>query len=174
VELVDDNGNIIKENGISGRIIGTNLHRYTFPLIRYISGDIARYNNVPCRCGLHYKKFEQVEGRIQNMIVSMDGRIIPLTALVFGQHLLAFNKIEKMQLYQDKPGEVQVRLIKGLNFSEKDEAVLIEQLSSATNYSVKFNVSYFEQLDRTISGKHKFLIQHLDVGFYNFNQNTTD
>lgn len=174
VELIDNKGNVISEHGISGQIVGTNLHRYTFPLIRYISGDVAKYNNNSCKCGLQYKKFEQIEGRIQNMIVSQDGRIIPLTALVFGQHLKAFNKIEKMQLFQDKPGEVQIILIKGLNFTAQDESVLIEQLSSATNYTVQFMVSYSRELERTTTGKHKFLIQKLDVGFYDFNQNTKE
>ncbi|NVO02104.1 MAG: phenylacetate--CoA ligase family protein [Bacteroidetes bacterium] len=171
VELIDNDGKVIKNNGITGHIVGTTLHRNTFPFIRYISGDMAQYSPGNCNCGRNYQRFKQVEGRVQNMIVSQDSRIIPLTALVFGQHLLAFNKIEKMQLFQCEKGIVEVRLIKGLRFTDEDVDILRNQLSKATNNKVEFNFSFHENLERTATGKHKFLIQELPIEFYNFDQN---
>jgi phenylacetate-CoA ligase len=170
VELIDENYKVITEPGIIGNIVGTNLHRYSFPLIRYLSGDMAKYSVGPCKCGRQFMRLEQVEGRLQHMIISRDGRIIPLTALVFGQHLLAFNKTELIQLHQRKPGEVEIMLKKGSDFTAEDAQILIDQLSSATNRTVKFFISYHDVLERTPTGKHKFLIQDLPVDFFNFNQ----
>ncbi len=172
IELVDDAGKIITEPGITGHIVGSNLHKYSFPLIRYLSGDMAQYAKGPCKCGRHFQRFSQVEGRVQHMIVSRDGRIIPLTALVFGQHLQAFNKVEKMQLEQWHPGEVNVKLIKGTNFNAEDVQILIQQLTSASENTILFSVSFHDELERTSAGKHKFLLQHLPINYYNFDQNS--
>lgn len=172
IELIDDSGIAITKPGITGHIVGTNLNRYSFPLIRYISGDMAQYAEGPCKCGRHFKRFKQVEGRVQNMVISLDGRIIPLTALVFGQHLQAFNKIEKMQMEQFEPGKVQVKLIKGANFNTDDVDFLLQQLTNASENTIQFSISFHDELERTSSGKHKFMIQHLNINYYNFDQNT--
>jgi phenylacetate-CoA ligase len=172
IELVDDNGVVISQPGITGQIVGTTFHRHSFPFLRYISGDMASYTAGICSCGRNFHRFGEIEGRVQNVIVSRDGRIIPLTALVFGQHLLAFDKVEKMQLFQGEKGVVDVRLIKGVNFTEEDAATLCNQLLKASKNTVSFTISYHDSLERTPSGKHKFLIQQLPVDFYAFEQNS--
>ena len=170
IELLDDAGKVITEPGITGHIVGTNLHRYSFPLIRYISGDLAQYAEGHCTCGRHFMRFRQVEGRVQHMVVSRDGRIIPLTALIFGQHLQAFHKIEKMQLEQRKPGEVEVKIVKGSQFADEEQQVLLRQLTDASENTILFTISFHDELERTSSGKHKFLIQHIKIDYFNFDQ----
>jgi phenylacetate-CoA ligase len=172
IELVDTSGKIITDSDISGHIAGTNLYRHSFPLIRYLNGDMAQYADGPCKCGRQFKRFKQVEGRVQHVIISKDGRIIPLTALVFGQHLAAFNKIEGMQLFQEKPGEAEIRIIRGKNFTSGDEKELLNQLSYATKFTVVFTISYYNKLERSLSGKQKFLIQNLPVDFFGFDQDS--
>lgn len=55
------------ENGF-GEIVVTTLGREAMPLIRYRTGDIGRFSNVPCSCGSKLRKIEQILGRKRNLI----------------------------------------------------------------------------------------------------------
>jgi phenylacetate-CoA ligase len=167
IELIDDNGKLISEPGKTGHIVGTTLHRYTFPLLRYVSGDMAKYAAGTCKCRRNYSRLSQVEGRAQYAIVSRDGRIIPLVAL---NHLLAYNKIIKMQIFQCKPGEVEVRIIRKSSFTEEDAEFFKNKLIDATDHSVSFKITYHDNLERTPGGKDRFLIQHLPLNLYTFDK----
>lgn len=169
-ELVDSSGQVITKPGISGRLVGTNLHRNTFPLIRYVSGDLTQYSDGPCKCGRQFRRIKEVDGREMYMIVSLDDRLIPAMAIIFLQKILDYSKVQQIQLYQKEKGIVEIRLIKGANFSEKDASdalALCDHLGKITNDTISFTVSYHQTLVRTASGKDKFLIQELPVKFYN-------
>ena len=169
-ELIDQDERIIRKPHISGEIVGTTLHKYVFPLMRYKSGDLASYAEGPCKCGRNFPLLEDVQGRIQNMIVGSDNRLFPLTAVFFGQHLEAFNKVHKIQLEQSKAGIVSIKIVKGNNFDQQDEAKFKMQLLTSTDHKIDFSIHYCDDIERTNQGKHKFLIQHLDVESFKFNQ----
>jgi phenylacetate-CoA ligase len=171
VELVDTAGNVIREPGITGHIVGTNLFRYTFPLMRYKSGDLAQYAKSPCKCGRQFKLFKELEGRAQAMIVSLDGRIIPVQSLIFVRHLLDYTKVEKMQVVQREVGKLEIRIIKGTKFKDEDAAILLDQLLHVVNNTLSFTLTYHDSLERTPSGKEKFLIQMLPVEYYSADEN---
>lgn len=163
VELIDSERKIIRSPGITGKIVGTTFYRYVFPFIRYISDDIAKYASLKCTCGRHYKLLENIVGRSQDRIVCKNGKIIPVTALFFGQHLKAFNNTIKLQIEQNKPGKAIVRIIKSESFTFDDEQLLNSQLKKATDGGVEFGFQYVNDIPRTASGKHKFVIQDLPI-----------
>jgi len=167
VELIDKNENIIKDERKSGEIVGTNFKNFITPFIRYKSGDIASFAHGKCECGRNYALLKKIDGRIQNMIILKDGKIIPLTALIFGQHFIAFDKIKKMQIEQKQVGKVTIRLIKGLNFTIADEKEMKKVIAKATNNSISVDFEYVSTIPRTQRGKHKFLIQHIPIKYYN-------
>jgi len=162
VELIDDHNKIIHEPGISGEIVGTRLHRFIIPFIRYRSGDIASYADGPCKCKRNYKLLDNVEGRVQDIVVTKQGKKIPVTALFFGQHLKVFEKALKIQLVQQVAGEVTIKIVRGKNYSSEDEVQLLNKLSIATSSEIKFKLNYVDHIETTKRGKHKFLISEIN------------
>jgi phenylacetate-CoA ligase len=170
VELVNSSNYIINEPDSIGEIVGTTLHKYVFPLIRYKSGDLASYASNKCACSRNFPLFEKVQGRTQNVLIGKDRRIFPVTALFFGQHLEAFDKIKSMQLEQFPDGDVVVRVSPIKDFNFEDQNKLLLGLKKATNNSINFSCDVVEAINRTKAGKHKLLIQHLKVDLYDFEQ----
>lgn len=53
ISVVDENNNIIEEDGVVGKVIITSLINHLFPIVKYFIGDYARmYKNHECKCGL--------------------------------------------------------------------------------------------------------------------------
>ncbi|WP_034761966.1 phenylacetate--CoA ligase family protein [Chryseobacterium gregarium] len=66
-EILDDNGNLVKE-GENGELTITTLGVEALPLLRFKTGDIVRAHNEPCRCGRNTMRLGPVVGRKQQMI----------------------------------------------------------------------------------------------------------
>lgn len=60
------------EYGEYGEVVFTTLNRQAMPLIRYKTGDMARFYTQPCECGSFLRRMQKVIGRIDNL-VSIDG-----------------------------------------------------------------------------------------------------
>jgi len=163
LELIDEDGNNIYVPGQSGEIVGTSFNNYVMPFIRYRTGDVAKYSSQKCNCGREYDLLEDIEGRSYEYIVTKCGNKISLTGLIFGQHFEAFEHIERMQIYQDKQGAIEIRIVKLQGYSKRDEIEIDEIIKKAVGpaLSVKFN--YVKNIPLTARGKHRFLIQKLIV-----------
>ena len=83
VELIGENGKPVIENNKIGEIIATGLNSFIFPFIRYKTMDLGMCTNQRCSCGRNYSLLERIEGRLQELIVTKDKRLITLTALIF-------------------------------------------------------------------------------------------
>jgi len=66
-ELVDDNGNNVKDNEY-GELVITTLGVEAMPLLRYKTGDICRFYNEPCECGRKSPRISPIVGRKNQMI----------------------------------------------------------------------------------------------------------
>ena len=66
-ELIDENGNIVKE-GEYGELVITTLGVEGMPLIRFKTGDICRFHYEPCSCGRTSMRISPIIGRKNQMI----------------------------------------------------------------------------------------------------------
>ena len=89
-------------------LVGTGFINYAMPLIRYRTGDMCRHILKNCTvCGRPYDTTAAIDGRLCDFLVTADRQIVsvhlPLDHLVL-------KHIEGFQLYQDKAGEVELRV----------------------------------------------------------------
>lgn len=66
-ELVDENNNIVRE-GDYGELTITTLGVEGMPLLRFKTGDIARFHYEPCLCGRTTMRISPIKGRKNQMI----------------------------------------------------------------------------------------------------------
>jgi len=66
-ELIDDNGNIVPE-GETGELTVTTLGVEGMPLLRFRTGDLARFHTEPCRCGRTTMRISPIVGRLNHLI----------------------------------------------------------------------------------------------------------
>lgn len=60
-ELLDENGNEIKEDNVPGYVTLTSIKLSLMPFVRYQIGDVAEY--IPCDCGCQNRAIKIVPGR---------------------------------------------------------------------------------------------------------------
>lgn len=160
-ELVDETGNPVIEVGKIGEIVGTTLHNKFMPLIRYRTGDYAEYAGNYCPyCKRHLPLLKTIYGRWdKNKIYRNDGSYISTTAL--NLHSELYNKIDGLQYYQEKKGTLEVRIIKGQNFSINDEKLLYQHFQTSFGENNTVYVRYVTSLEKLPNGKFQNLISQI-------------
>jgi phenylacetate-CoA ligase len=154
IEVLDDDGNEV-DVGDVGNIVVTGFNNHGMPFIRYDTGDMGEV----------YSKnggtisFKKILGRNQDYILSKDNQKVFLTALIFGQHLKAFQNVVQWQLQQDKIGVVTINIIKGVDFNKTDETEILNNFNRVADLDLIFN--YVTDIPITKRGKHLFLIQKI-------------
>jgi len=161
MELIDEEGNIVNAPGGKGEIVGTSFNNYAMPFIRYYIGDVAKYASVACNCGREYPLLEDVEGRSYEYVLTEDGRKVSLTGLIFGQHFEAFERIKKIQLYQESKGKLEIRIVKSPGYTPRDEHEIKATIEEAVGSGLAVEFCYVDDILRTARGKHQYLIQEL-------------
>ncbi|RMD73666.1 MAG: phenylacetate--CoA ligase family protein [Lentisphaerae bacterium] len=68
LELVDEDGNVLNEDGAVGEVVATPLGVRGMPLVRFATGDIARLHLKPCACGRRTPRLGPILGRKQQML----------------------------------------------------------------------------------------------------------
>lgn len=145
-------------------LVGTTLGNPVMPLLRYRTQDYARREADRCdACGRPYDLVPRIEGRLQEYIVAEDGRILPITSLIWGQHYECFGRIRKFQIVQEEPGRIRMRVVRRPSFTEADGRELRERTERATGGAIRVSVEYADDIEATRAGKHKFVVQHLPL-----------
>jgi len=125
------------EKGIY-RIIATNLHNFSMPLLRYDTGDLAVGFWRNCDCGRSSLKISSIRGRQDDYLFMSDGsRVSPINLYTYFANI---SDIKRFQLVQDRPGELIVMVdFTGFPSEEKLEEFrlgLIDDLTTKTKLAI--------------------------------------
>ena len=107
-EIIDPMTEKPVEEGMYGEVVFTTLNRQAMPLIRYRTGDMARFSTKACACGTFLRTMEKVLGRIENKI-DINGHAIYLRE--FDEILLHFSRILDYKLSVCAKNILHVKLI---------------------------------------------------------------
>ena len=140
VELLDTEKFNIK------KIIGTNLHNKTMPIIRYDTGDLAIVDDSKCKCSRNGITIKNIIGRNDQLIKTPNGFDIPsVNFYTMFEHYL---EIDQWQItYDEKNINFNYSSDKGLNNSKLKELNLkIENRINNSGFKYTLNkVSSFYQ-----------------------------
>lgn len=164
VELIDEQGKPVVEEGARGEIVATGFHTGIFPFIRYRTGDIAVYTAQSCPCGRHSPLLRSIEGRVQDFVVSKTNRLVPFMGI---HHLVARSteNVKECQLYQDKIGDIILRIVRNEMFFQEDEQRIKQGFFERFGNEFTIALTYVDSIPRTSRGKYPFLVQKLPLHF---------
>jgi len=162
-EVIKEDGSIATNEGEIGEIVATGFVNYAFPFIRYKTGDIATITTKKCSCGRNWKLLSSIEGRVADYIITKDNTIIQFAPMLFGSHFKAYANIIEFQVCQDEIGKLRVRIVRGENYTKDDEIELTSGITSSINVDIVFE--YVDTIDRTETGKHRYVVQKLKMNF---------
>jgi phenylacetate-CoA ligase len=162
-EVLDPDGNPCPP-GVVGELIGTGFMNHYMPLVRYHTGDRGALGSEFCAsCGRQYPLIAKLEGRVQDMVVTDDGRLIPITGMVFGAHMEEYARIRKLQLVQDAPGKVLVKVVPEAGFGDAECRNIVNEYKRISGGGLEIEVEVVDDIPTTKAGKHRYLIQNVDL-----------
>lgn len=106
-EIIDPKTGKTVQDGEYGEVVFTTFGREAMPLIRYKTGDIARFSTQPCACGTFLRTMDTVLGRIDNKI-TLNHREIALREL--DEIVLSFEEILDFSVISSEGNTLHVRI----------------------------------------------------------------
>ena len=155
LEVVDRNG----VPAIEGRLICTAFGNRTFPLIRYDVGDEVRLaSKQSCPCGRAGLVFERVIGRVEDYIVTPEGRLVGRLDHLFKDAL----HVREAQLVQASPEEVIIRIVPDPGYENSSDRTIVEtEARIRLGPRIRLCFEEVEKLQRTAQGKTPFIVSSL-------------
>ncbi len=170
VELVDSSDKIITSGNELGEIVATGFNNDIMPFIRYRTMDLAKISDIDCECERNHRTITHIEGRLQEMIVTKDKKLISVTAILAAiKRLESFPQLHSLQFIQERVGFLRLKIVKGAGYSKEDENEILSSIDKNFQGSLETEIEYVDHIPTSDSGKHKFLIQKLDIDFNNSN-----
>lgn len=76
-----------------------------------------------------------------------------------------------MQLVQEEKGSIVINVVEYNNYSSREEEEIRTKMNKAVWGTLDIRFNYVDEIERTVRGKHKFLIQKLPIKFGLNNKN---
>jgi phenylacetate-CoA ligase len=164
-ELLNAAGEAVTQPGELGEIVGTGFDNKVMPFIRYRTGDFAVLSDTPHPELTGYPVCERIEGRLQEFLVCRDQRLISITTMG-AAHFEQLAAVQELQYEQDQPGLITLKVVSADNLKPDVIAEITRAVTEKTQGGCVVRVRRVERIERTGRGKHRMLLQHIDLGRY--------
>jgi len=160
-----DDGERIGFSG-DGELICTSFVQDRTPLIRYRTGDFVQGllhdSDASCECGLKTPTVERVQGRVEDMIVTSDGRTLGMFTYRTLKYIDGLRETQVIQRdYADF--EVKCTIENGVNPIQVREAIKAS-FERALGYSITLTFNQVDQIPRGPNGKLRLVISKVKKG----------
>jgi phenylacetate-CoA ligase len=155
LEVVDQNNSPVPA-GETGELICTSLINFVQPFIRYRIGDIGALGTQPCTCGSPLPVLARIEGRIDDVLITRDGRRVGRLDPVFK----GTRGVVEAQIIQDDYDKFRVRVVPSETYSDNDGkeicANLLERIGKGD-----IQIEIVPRIERSAGGKFKTVLQNM-------------
>jgi phenylacetate-CoA ligase len=158
VEVLADAADEPVAPGVAGRLIATGLLNADMPLIRYETGDRATLAADGCGCDRTLPVLRAIEGRMDDVVYTRDGRAIGRLDPVFKADL----PLREAQIVQEDWGVLRVLYVPGENFTARDGEALVRRIHDRTGEDMTVILEAVEAIPRAANGKFRAVISRID------------
>ena len=146
------------EPGESGEVVATCLLRDFQPMIRFRVGDVASWDDRPCLCGRSLPVLAEVEGRIEDVVVTPDGRQMVRFHGIF----IDLPNVREGQIVQESLSRIRVRVVPTPDFGRRDVSEMEARVRQRLGEEIEIEIETVERIARTEAGKYQAVISLID------------
>jgi phenylacetate-CoA ligase len=143
--------------GEPGEVVTTSLIRNYQVFIRYRLGDVAAWDAEPCPCGLAMPVIKEVVGRIEDVVVGPDGRLMVRFHGIFADQ----PHIREGQIIQEAIDHIHVKVVPAAGFGQTDIGDVVHRIQQRLTSSVRVSVEEVQSIPRNKSGKFQAVINRI-------------
>jgi phenylacetate-CoA ligase len=138
---------------IRGRLVCTGYGNPDFPLIRYDTGDSAVWAPAGhrCSCGRESAVLLEIEGRIEDYVLTPEGRRIMRFDYVFKDA----RNVNECQVVQRAPDSLTLRIVRRDGYGTSDEQHLRDEVATWISPRLEVDFEYVDEIEREPSGKFR-------------------
>jgi len=160
-EILDEKNGLMPR-GKTGKLVGTSLHNFGMPLIRYVTNDMTSIREQSCSCGRELEVMDDVTTKAEDTLTLKDGRLISPSVLT--HPFKPLNSVEGSQIIQKEHNQILIKIVPRKDYSEADTQHLIREMKSRLGEEVRIDIQMVDHLDRTSSGKFRWVISEVPLG----------
>jgi phenylacetate-CoA ligase len=141
--------------GERGEVVGTSLHSFAMPFIRYRLGDIVTKGSETCKCGLPFSTIRSIQGRMIDYFPLPDGRSIHPYEIAL---ILVYNAdpwIRQYQLTQERVDRIVLQIVPLTTPRPQELIRLRESVSALLGKGVEFDVTLVPEINLEPTGKFR-------------------
>ena len=138
----------------SCRVIGSSLSNPATALLRYDAGDLAMLAAEGYPCGRPGRVIERIDGRREDYLVLPNGARVGRMDHVFKDMI----KVREAQIHQRRPGDLTLRFVRGVSYSESDETRLLRAMRTRIGTDTRIEIDYVDAVPRSRTGKLRLVI----------------
>jgi len=163
-EILNDDGENVP-SGQKGYLTSTSLQNFGMPLLRYKTTDITHIKIESCKCGSHMSKIENITTKAEDIVVTPEGKMISASILTHPFKMV--NGITKSQIIQEDEANITLNIVTDADYNSTEEKKLLDNLQYRVGPNIKLTVSYVKDIERTKSGKYRWVISKVKKGQLN-------
>ena len=146
---------------VRGEVLATGFANRAMPFIRYRTGDVATLlKKERCGCGRNRPILEKIDGRIEDYIVTPDGRRVGRLDHVFKDT----HEVHEAQIVQPDYGILNVRIVPGSSYGPEAQARIDREFRSRLGDEIEINYELHDALPREPNGKFRAVLSALPEG----------
>lgn len=156
IELVDDNGLVVKEE--VGSTIVTCFTNKVFPFVRYNHGDRTHWINKPCECGLPFPCIAPVKGRISDYLITING--VHLDGVGFNEIFDFYPQaVKAFQFRQSIDGKASLWVVPNTDYSKHRDEIeyVFSRLQNDFRGKIDFSLNIVEKISSD-GGKQRYIV----------------
>ena len=159
VEVIRPDKDESVSEGSEGRMVCTGLLNADMPLIRYEIGDSGRIAPPSgiCVCGRTLPVLGSIEGRLDDVILTKDGRRIGRLDPVFKADL----PVLEAQIIQEALARIRVRLVPSEGYDQKCEATIMERIKDRVG-DIEIILETVDSIPRSANGKFRAIVNKMN------------
>ena len=139
------------EDFVRGALLVTGFANDATPFIRYRIGDVGTRSKRPCACGRPGDVFLDVDGRIEDYVVTPDGRWIGRLDHIFKEQL----DVAEAQIVQETAEAIEVRIVPRPSFDARAEEDLRKEIRSRVGDQLRIELVRLQEIPREANGKFR-------------------
>lgn len=157
IEILSDTTDEPVAAGQAGRIIATGLLNADMPLVRYETGDRAAQGEGGCGCGRTLPLLRGLEGRVDNVVITRDGRHIGRLDPVFKADL----PILEAQIIQEDWELIRVLYVPTEAYTAQDGEMLAQRIRDRAGDGMEIVLQAVDEVPRTSNGKFRAVVSRV-------------
>jgi phenylacetate-CoA ligase len=139
------------------KIVGTGFTNWAMPLLRYDTDDVGIPSSRKCSCGRQFKVVEKIIGRIDDLVITPDGRQVGRLDPVFK----GLGVIRQAQIVQETLGRIRVRIVPGKGFSSAHQDAVHRELVRRLGGNIEYVFEIVDDIPVGAGGKFRAVISQV-------------